>query len=478
MQAIQQMDRMSIHNDPRNAATAASATPQWTQIGPQPTGYTKTYPLLPAPGYLTSGRVTALAVDPGNANVVYLGAAEGGVWKTTNGGSTWTPLTDSQPSLAVGSIAIDPSNSSNIYVGTGEEYGVYELGSYYGAGVLKSTDAGATWTQLGASVFGTPFSSCSICGGAYIGSIAVDPTQSQVLLAAAAGAYYGNGVYRSTDGGVTWTPTLTVEGSGGSTLPATQVLFDPTNGHFAYAVLGGPDDPANGIYKTTDAGVTWNPIGTTGPRALPTSNVGRIVLAIAPSLSSTMYAGVSDSTTGALTGFYQSVDTGGDWTLLAGAPDYCGGECPVTNVIAVSPINPNWVFVGGNTEVIGGIASNTAVIWRSLDGGATWDIISDGFNGALHVFQKAFAFSSDGAKLYAGNDGGVWSTTQAVLTSSPAWTDLNASLAITQFNPGLSIDPGNVNNAFGGTRDNGIQQYTGGLTWQWTNLRRWRPNRD
>jgi len=130
--------------DRTNAALAALGITgrQWTPIGPQPTTYTGTY-TLPAPGYLTSGRVTALAVDPGNASIVYLGGSDGGVWKTTDGGATWTPLTDNQPSLSVGSIVLDPSNSATIYVGTGEEYGLFEFGSYYGAGVLKSTDGGA-----------------------------------------------------------------------------------------------------------------------------------------------------------------------------------------------------------------------------------------------------------------------------------------------------------------------------------------------
>jgi uncharacterized protein (TIGR03437 family) len=444
------------HSPPRaNAVAPGSSTPQWTPIGPEPTTYTGSY-TLPAPGYLTSGRVTALAVVPGNASVVYLGGSDGGVWKTTDGGSTWIPLTDDQPSLSVGSIALDPSNSNTIYVGTGEEYGIIENASYYGAGVLKSTDGGATWTQLGAALFGTPFSSCGICGGAFIGSLAVHPTQDQILLAAVAVAQ--NGIYRSTDGGVTWAAVLSVGIAG------TEVLFDPTNGNIAFAALGGGNDAANGLYKSTDAGATWARPDAAGSNPLPTAGVGRIVLAMAPSNTSTLYAGIADSSTWGLTGFYKSVDGGANWTQIASAPNYCGGQCPITNTVAVSPTNANAVFVGGNTDVVGGIASGTAVIWRSLDGGSTWDIVSNGYSGAVHVDQKAFAFSSDGATLYVGNDGGVWSTT-GVAASAPNWTNLNSSLALTQFYPGLSIDPSNVNISFGGTQDNGIQQYAGGV-WQ------------
>jgi uncharacterized protein (TIGR03437 family) len=446
------------HSPPRaNAVARGSSTPQWTLIGPQPTTYTGFY-TLPAPGYLTSGRVTALAVVPGNASVVYLGGSDGGVWKTTDGGSTWIPLTDDQPSLSIGSIALDPSNSNTIYVGTGEEYGIIENASYYGAGVLKSTDGGATWTQLGASLFGTPYASCGTCGGAFIGSIAVHPTQGQILLAAVAQGGSATGIDRSADGGVTWVPVLSIG------IEGTEVLFDPTNGNIAFAALGGGNDTANGLYKSTDAGLTWARPDAAGSNQLPTAGVGRIVLAMAPSNTSTLYAGIADSSTWGLTGFYKSVDGGTNWTQLPSAPNYCGGQCPITNTVAVSPTNANAVFVGGNTDVVGGIASGTAVIWRSLDGGSTWDIVSNGYSGAVHIDQKAFAFSSDGAMLYVGNDGGVWSTT-GVAASTLNWTNLNSSLALTQFYPGLSIDPSNVNISFGGTQDNGIQQYAGGV-WQ------------
>ena len=289
---------------------------------------------------------------------------------------------------------------------------MFEFGSYYGAGVLKSTDGGTTWTQLGASLFGQPFSSCGICGGAYIGSLAVHPSQNQIILAGVAQSGSGNGIYRSTDGGVSWTQVLSIGIAG------TEVLFDPTNGNVAYAALGGPNSQANGVYKSTDGGVTWARADAKGSNHLPTAGVGRIALAMAPSQTTTLYAGIADSSTFGFTGLYKSVDGGTNWAPIPSAPNYCGGQCPFTDVVAVSPTNPNAVFVGGNTDVVGGIASGTAVTWRSVDGGTTWDIISNGFNGALHVDQKAFAFSSDGATLYVGNDGGVWSTT-GVLASAP-----------------------------------------------------------
>lgn len=241
LEQLRQMERSPVRRaEERNAATQAStvstnsvalSSTQWTLIGPQPTR-------TPFAFNPVSGRVTALAVDPTNPNVVYLGAAEGGVWKTTDGGTTWTPLTDKQPSLAVGSIAIDPSNHNTIYVGTGEEDFAPDLprggNEYYGAGVLKSTDGGSTWTQLAGPFVGPFYSLSPQDGGAFIGSIAVSPSNPQELLAAVrinnGGSSQYSGIYMSLNGGSSWTEVET------STLgPPTQVFFDPTNPSVAYA---------------------------------------------------------------------------------------------------------------------------------------------------------------------------------------------------------------------------------------------------
>ena len=216
----------------------------WSPIGPAP--------LLDGT-YTFSGRITAIAIHPTNANIAYVGGAQGGVWKTADHGATWTPLTDTQKSLAIGAIAIDPTNPNVIYAGTGEANNSCD--SYFGAGILKSTDGGATWTLIAA----TPFANSSIS------RIIVNPTNSSILLAAntsGAGGFvcYGVGatvgVWRSTNSGVTWTRVL------GTTQTAVtshthDLVIDPSNSSILYAGVY-----QSGIWKSTNGGVSWTHLTT------------------------------------------------------------------------------------------------------------------------------------------------------------------------------------------------------------------------
>jgi uncharacterized repeat protein (TIGR01451 family) len=442
LRALKQMDQMLAEEGRSSAlstdvspepgfdvSSAALSSTQWTLIGPEPTHTPYSDPIV-------AGRVTALAVDPTNDNVVYAGAAEGGVWKTTDGGVHWTPLTDTQPSLAVGSIAIDPSNHSTIYVGTGEEN--FSGDSYYGAGILKSTNGGASWTQIKGPFVG-PFD--WFAGGAYIGAIAIQPGNSSVILVGLRIEPGTTGIYRSEDGGSTWTSVLSA-GDG------TAVLFDPSDGNIAYAAI-----QSTGVYKSFDAGKTWARINGTGSNVLP-ANVARIALAIAPSSPSTLYAGVQDAYSGNLLGLFKTIDGGANWVKLVNTPDYCTPQCWYDQAIAIRPNNANVVFVGGRTSV-----------YRSTDGGSHWINVTKGSDGfSLHADLHAFAFSADSSILYLGNDGGVWSTSAPGATPVP-WNELNNALAITQFYFSPSINPKNIADSFGGTQDNGTQKYSGMLTW-------------
>ncbi len=207
---------------PKDSAAAAT----WTLIGPQPLIGPDGQP--PPPTTAISGLITAAAVDPQNSSVMYLGAYGGGVWKSTDGGQIWTPLTDNQSSLEIGALALDPNNPNIVYAGTSVSNALF---SNTGTGILKSSDGGSTWTQLpGPSPTGPGLETV-------VESLAVSPSDDNVVLAAdASGA--GPGVYRSADGGNTWTQVIAP-----NTASWGKVLFDPTNGNIAYASLGG-------IYKS------------------------------------------------------------------------------------------------------------------------------------------------------------------------------------------------------------------------------------
>lgn len=416
------------------------SNPSWKLIGPKPIKTPYTDPVV-------SGRVSALAVDPDNPSVVYAGAAQGGIWKTTTAGSSWSPLTDSQASLAIGSIALDPNNSSTIYVGTGEEN--FSGDSYYGAGILKSTDGGKSWTHLCGSFCGPVGQDGFYGGGARIGALAVSPSNNQVILAAVA-LLFKDGVYRSADGGKTWTRVL-------SGNPGTGVLFDPTNGNIAYAALG--DSFSGGtesVYRSSDGGHTWLAANGSGSNVLSLTNAGRIVLAMDPSHTSTLFASIANVKDGSLIGLFKTTDGGMNWTQLTSTPNYCTPQCSYDNTIAVDPTNSNVLYAGG---------AFTTTLVRSLDGGSSWRVLQSAANfGFLHADMHALAFAHDGSTLYLANDGGVYSTTQITVTN-PVFTALNSTLATAQFYSGLSIDPTNVVKAIGGTQDNGTEIYSGSLAW-------------
>ncbi len=425
----------------------------WNLIGPQGTNVPSSAPAFA--GYpVVAGRVTALAVDPTDPLTVYLGGAAGGLWRTSDGGTTWTPLTDVQASLSVGSITIDPSNHSTVYVGTGEDN--FSGDSYYGAGILKTTDGGNTWSHY-AGPFSGPSASCGACGGSRISSIAVDPGNSQILIAGVT-TYGGgaalNGIFRSTDGGQTWTEVFQ---NGGD---VNQVFFSPKDGTVAWAALG-ENNTNRGIWKSTDGGVTWNP-SITNPSGF--GPVGRVAMAIASSNPNYVYGSFAAEGGGSLLVFLYTKDGGTTWAKYnapGGPPDYCQGQCWYDNALAVSPTNPAILYAVG---------SPAGIVIRSVNNGGTWDQVATGSNGVnVHTDGHAVAFSNDGATVFVGTDGGAWSGT-VVTTGAMAWNELNSGLAITEFYNGMSIDPLDINETLAGAQDNDCQHYSGSILWTDLNL--------
>jgi hypothetical protein len=407
--------------------------------------------------------VTAIAVNPQNNNVVYLGAASGGVWKSTDGGASWTPLTDFQPSLAIGSLAIDPSSCTpadctTIYAGTGEVYG---SSIDFGAGILKSTDAGVTWTQQGVNLFAPQGPTDR---AARIGAMAVDPFSSQIVLAGTS-----LGIYRTTDGGASWTLVTALSGQG------TGLLFDGNNPGVVYAALS--QSNTAGVYRSIDHAVTWSRLAGTAGNLFPAAGVGYIALSVVSGAagaagSATLYAAVEQANSGSLRGVWKSSDSGSNWIQLTNTPGFCSPLCGFATAIAADPANPDIVFAGGTLDAF------AKEFIRSTDGGNTWLQVGCqhpsagscplGSNSvSLGTDYHALVFTADGTRLFMGNDQGAWRTENPDVPDPTQllYMDLNSGLAITQQFGGHAISPSDENVGFVGAQDTGTARYSGGMAW-------------
>jgi photosystem II stability/assembly factor-like uncharacterized protein len=309
-------------------------------------------------GPFRGGRTRAVAGVPSQPNVFYVGAVDGGVWKSNDYGRTWNPIFDGQPTQSIGAIAIPASNPNVIYVASGE--GLQRPDLSVGDGIYKSADGGSTWTHLG------------LRDGQQIPALAVDPRDPNRLFAAVLGHPYGpnaeRGIFRSTDGGATWQKILFKdENTGGS-----DVEIDPSNPDTVYACLWqsrlGPWEDNNyfagtngGLFKSTDGGNTWKKL----TKGLP-ENLVQINVTIAQSQPNRLYATLSTTDpasygSGKGLGFYRSDDAGESWTRITDDPRPAmkigGGDLPVPKV---DPKNPDVVYVA------------SIVTMRSTDGGKTW----------------------------------------------------------------------------------------------------------
>ena len=302
-------------------------------------------------GPFRGGRTKAASGVPGQPNVFYIGACNGGVWKTTDFGRVWTPIFDDQPTGSIGAIAVAPSNPDVVFVGSGEGLQRPDLST--GDGIYKSTDAGRTWRHLG------------LRDGQQIPQIAVDPRNPDRLYVAVLGHPYGanteRGIFRSTDGGASFERVLyRDENTGG-----IDVLVDPSNADIVYAALwenrqapwenGEFTGPGSGLYKSTDGGSTWRQLAA----GLPTyagDRLRRIGLGIAPSRPQRIFATVQADRRG---GLYRSDDGGESWSLVNDDP-YVTERGDDFAEVKVDPRNPDIVY------------SASVVAWRSVDGGRTF----------------------------------------------------------------------------------------------------------
>ena len=251
---------------------------------------------------VASGRVMSIAVNPKNKFEYYVGVASGGVWKTVNDGTTWTPLFDSEGSYSIGWVEMDPNDPSVVWVGSGESNSQRSVS--YGDGIYRSDDGGKDWQNLG------------LKKSEHIGRVVVDPRDSKVVYVAAEGPLWGpggdRGLYKSTDGGKNWKAVLTISENTG----VADVVLDPSNPDIVYAAAyqrrrhvftlidGGPE---SGIYKSTDAGATWNKLKS----GLPSVDLGRIGITVSPADPNVVYASIEAAD--GKGGIFRSDDKGATW---------------------------------------------------------------------------------------------------------------------------------------------------------------------
>src|SRR5882724_10465451 len=350
-------------------------------------------------GPFRAGRTVAITGVQGQPNLFYMAAVNGGVWKTTDFGNTWTPIFDDAASSgSVGAIAVAPSNSNILYVGSGE--GLQRPDLAIGDGMYKSTDAGKTWTHLG------------LRDAQQITAIVVDPKDAQRVYVAAQGHPYGpnaeRGVFRSTNGGESWEKVLYKDENTG----AAELVMDPGNAQVLYAALwvarvapwevrsgASLEMAGSGLYKSTDGGTNWKPLSTGLPGAA--EGVARIGLAIAPSDPKRVYASVEADKKA---GVYRSDDAGETWTLV-NDDRRIGGRGPGAMGIAVAPDNPDVIYVANTTTWKSTDGGKTFVGWKGAPGGDDYQRIwINRANG------QSIALSSDQGAVISVNGGASWSS--------------------------------------------------------------------
>ena len=418
-----------------------SAVARWRALGPAP------IPVNAATSY--SGRISAIAVHPTNPDIVYVGAAQGGVYRSLNAGATWTPLLDDALTLSIGSIAISPSDPSTIFVGTGET--AFSLDSFFGVGIYRITNADT------APVVSGPLNKNSggadIFTGRGISEIIVHPTDPNILFAASAQGIAGiagstagfilpnAGIYRTTNA-LAANPVfqqLTIQGTTVASRSISDAAIDPANpNRLLISVVGGAGD--GGIYLSTDS-LSATPTFTRTQVTGDGSSLGRAELAINNTGGLvTVYAA-----TGTANGtVFKSVDGGATFASVAGGAGFCNPQCFYDIAVAVDPNDANKVFLGGSPALPFG---------RSLNGGTSF--VNSSTN--LHVDTQAFGVApSNPSRVYFGSDGGVWRTDDVNATPI-VWATLNnTSISATQFQ-GISLHPVSRNYTLGGTQDNGTQ---------------------
>ena len=462
----------------KNAPAAGPTTfaGSWSALGPNPIVQNQR---SNGANTAESGRIGALAIRKSNGQLI-LGAAQGGIWLYDSAAGTWSPRTDTLASTAIGALAVAPSSDNVVYAGTGE--GALSGDSYYGNGILKSTDGGLSWAHVSGDFF----------VGVSTARLAVDPTDPNHLYAAILRGRGGDrrvsppihstfGIWESKDGAVSWT---LLKAAPSISLGATDIRLDPQHPTTLYASFW-----SDRIYKSTDGGVTWNPIMNGLPADADfAAGLTRFSLGLshpASDAKATLYTGfdwVDTAKHHHAARIFKSIDEGTTWAELPTGTgpldtvlDYCGTQCFYDNVVEPDPTNANVLFVAGSFGY--GMPTPSGGIFRSDDGGMTWKNL--GYN--MHPDFHALAFDpANTNNVLMGNDGGVWYSNSrggrpnaTDPLNAVTWQDLNGTvtpsggvlhrtgLQISQFTsvaavPQMLVPVGLATQRFwGGTQDNG-----------------------
>jgi hypothetical protein len=436
----------------------------WVEQGPGPI-LNEFNVVIPNQNNVAGGAVAALAADPSDANIVWAAAVNGGVWKTTDAydaNPVWTPLTDTTlPFLSTNSIALSPLDPNTVFVGTGSTSSDASQGVARGIG--RTTDGGLTWTVAGPinlrirRVLATPLTEV----GEVVLACTLSGTSSQV------------GVYRSNDGGTTYTR---ISGAAGSGLPALGVgdmVEDPGTPSRVYAIVPG-GGASGGVYKSEDAGVTWAQVNT------GLSGFGsaiRAKLAIHSDSSNDVVYAMFMSSSGGLGGVFRSDDLGANWVNL-GAPSptiFPGLQGSVHGSIVADPNDANVFFIAGDRQDLpfpnaNGATSFSDNMFRgtfSSTSGTTWETMDEnGSQGTSpHPDSRSMVFDANG-NLLQSNDGGVYRLNTPDSAATRQWVSINGNLRVTEFHS-ITFDPLSKV-VFGGTQDNGtpMQEVANKLTYE------------
>ncbi|UOG74679.1 T9SS type A sorting domain-containing protein [Hymenobacter tibetensis] len=429
VEAQQYAQKLVAERANQRPSSGSLALTQWAERGPSNVG----------------GRTRALLVDAGDpsGNTVWCGSVGGGLWKTTNGlnpNATWQSVDNFFSNLAVTTLAADPRNPDVMYFGTGE--GFLNADAIRGEGIWKSTNHGQTWAQL-PTTNGVNFQ--------YVQKLLVHPTNGDLYAGTRAG------LFRSSNGGTTWTKVLGA-GLGALADRIADIEIAADGKLFVTAGIGQTD----GIYRSPSGDAnSWTKLNTLMNSGLPTTGYERIELACAPSRARRVYAIMESSTTGGVLNLYRSDDGGETWvtmTLPGGNTTALASSQAWYDLLAgVSPTNPDLIYVGGLDVFRSSTAADDPVIWTKV---SNWTA-NRSAAGYLHADHHAIAFATPDI-CYFGNDGGVSVTLNAAVESpaTPVFSTRLNGLNITQFYA-VATHPTNANYFLAGSQDNGTQRFNG-----------------